>query len=164
MNDFSDVPDLLDRIGDKPRYIPEREELLKYSNWEYFEHNAEFEQLERYLIRTLGVTPMAAPQLTIELHYACVVEAGFQELFAILADHGIHPDGCQLDELTQLIVEFTNATRLWSNNEHTPNEIFELYQRDRMHQIPVQGKAAKIGRNDPCPCGSGKKYKKCCGR
>jgi len=21
----------------------------------------------------------------------------------------------------------------------------------------------KIGRNDPCPCGSGKKYKKCCG-
>ena len=25
-------------------------------------------------------------------------------------------------------------------------------------------KAAKVGRNDPCPCGSGKKYKKCCGR
>ena len=22
----------------------------------------------------------------------------------------------------------------------------------------------KIGRNDPCPCGSGKKYKRCCGR
>ncbi len=25
-------------------------------------------------------------------------------------------------------------------------------------------KGQKIGRNDPCPCGSGKKYKKCCGR
>lgn len=24
-------------------------------------------------------------------------------------------------------------------------------------------RAAKVGRNDPCPCGSGKKYKKCCG-
>ena len=24
--------------------------------------------------------------------------------------------------------------------------------------------APKIGRNDPCPCGSGKKYKKCCGK
>ncbi len=23
---------------------------------------------------------------------------------------------------------------------------------------------AKVGRNEPCPCGSGKKYKKCCGR
>jgi len=29
-------------------------------------------------------------------------------------------------------------------------------------QQVVRG-AAKIGRNDPCPCGSGKKYKKCCG-
>ena len=25
-------------------------------------------------------------------------------------------------------------------------------------------KDKKVGRNDPCPCGSGKKYKKCCGR
>ena len=24
--------------------------------------------------------------------------------------------------------------------------------------------AEKVGRNDPCPCGSGKKYKKCCGK
>ena len=29
---------------------------------------------------------------------------------------------------------------------------------------PVRRKTPKIGRNDPCPCGSGKKYKKCCGR
>ncbi len=28
---------------------------------------------------------------------------------------------------------------------------------------PIQADAAP-GRNDPCPCGSGKKYKKCCGR
>ena len=30
--------------------------------------------------------------------------------------------------------------------------------------ITYQREAPKIGRNDPCPCGSGKKYKKCCGR
>jgi preprotein translocase subunit SecA len=28
---------------------------------------------------------------------------------------------------------------------------------------PVLNAASKVGRNDPCPCGSGKKYKKCCG-
>ena len=28
---------------------------------------------------------------------------------------------------------------------------------------PVARKSVKVGRNDPCPCGSGKKYKKCCG-
>lgn len=29
---------------------------------------------------------------------------------------------------------------------------------------PIVRKNRKVGRNDPCPCGSGKKYKKCCGR
>jgi preprotein translocase subunit SecA len=28
---------------------------------------------------------------------------------------------------------------------------------------PIQREEPKVGRNDPCPCGSGKKYKKCCG-
>ena len=30
--------------------------------------------------------------------------------------------------------------------------------------VPVRHEGPKVGRNDPCPCGSGKKYKKCCGR
>lgn len=34
---------------------------------------------------------------------------------------------------------------------------------DRKSQ-PIRRKGKKVGRNDPCPCGSGKKYKKCCGR
>jgi SEC-C motif-containing protein len=29
---------------------------------------------------------------------------------------------------------------------------------------PTVRETPKVGRNDPCPCGSGKKYKKCCGR
>ncbi|OVE81226.1 preprotein translocase subunit SecA [bacterium K02(2017)] len=34
------------------------------------------------------------------------------------------------------------------------------------HQVqePVVRDQPKIGRNDPCDCGSGKKYKKCCGK
>lgn len=35
---------------------------------------------------------------------------------------------------------------------------------DRAPAVAAAGAgAAKVGRNDPCPCGSGKKYKKCCG-
>jgi preprotein translocase subunit SecA len=30
--------------------------------------------------------------------------------------------------------------------------------------VPAKRDAATVGRNDPCPCGSGKKYKKCCGQ
>jgi len=35
---------------------------------------------------------------------------------------------------------------------------------DSATREPVKRKNAKVGRNDPCPCGSGKKYKQCCGR
>ena len=35
-----------------------------------------------------------------------------------------------------------------------------LYKKEKTSHTVV--KAPKVGRNDPCPCGSGKKYKKCC--
>ena len=38
----------------------------------------------------------------------------------------------------------------------------ELYLEQKKSGTVV--KPPKVGRNDPCPCGSGKKYKKCCGR
>lgn len=37
----------------------------------------------------------------------------------------------------------------------------ELYKTEKSSKTIV--KAPKVGRNDPCPCGSGKKFKKCCG-
>ena len=38
----------------------------------------------------------------------------------------------------------------------------ELYKEQKASHTVVKGN--KVGRNDPCPCGSGKKYKFCCGR
>ena len=34
---------------------------------------------------------------------------------------------------------------------------------DKRSRTVRKTSAQKVGRNDPCPCGSGKKYKKCCG-
>ncbi|WP_312469377.1 SEC-C metal-binding domain-containing protein [Neobacillus sp.] len=39
----------------------------------------------------------------------------------------------------------------------------ESKQENLLQNVPFQ-KENKVGRNDPCPCGSGKKYKKCCGK
>ena len=47
----------------------------------------------------------------------------------------------------------------------------EIFDSETKHKLFLEQKKSgtvvtgkKIGRNDPCPCGSGKKYKKCCGR
>ena len=39
-----------------------------------------------------------------------------------------------------------------------------LSRGEDVSATPVKREKEKVGRNDPCPCGSGKKYKKCCGR
>lgn len=48
------------------------------------------------------------------------------------------------------------------------SELSEKVKMDMLRQLSqIEGKNTtqkKVGRNDPCPCGSGKKYKKCCGK
>ena len=48
------------------------------------------------------------------------------------------------------------------NNIFSEEKRKELYKEQKKSGTVVKG--PKIGRNDPCPCGSGKKYKYCCGR
>ena len=45
-----------------------------------------------------------------------------------------------------------------------PNKPEDISDVERLLNPPEAAKAqVKAGRNEPCPCGSGKKYKKCCG-
>ncbi len=42
--------------------------------------------------------------------------------------------------------------------------IYEFWKARRQPANPARGPAGKkVGRNEPCPCGSGRKYKRCCG-
>ncbi|MCL2396481.1 MAG: SEC-C metal-binding domain-containing protein [Defluviitaleaceae bacterium] len=48
------------------------------------------------------------------------------------------------------------------DNVYTPEERQRMYKEQKASGTVVR-EGAKVGRNDPCPCDSGKKYKKCCG-
>lgn len=71
---------------------------------------------------------------------------------------------------TDGIVEFLAQCDVKGNASHiheTSNFLYEdnrWYYLDAQVQQPVRRENPKIGRNDPCSCGSNKKYKKCCGR
>ncbi|MCI5073949.1 UPF0149 family protein [Oricola sp.] len=60
----------------------------------------------------------------------------------------------EIDELTDLapdlIVHWVDTLNAWRLRQSTTPP-------------PQRGNFGRVGRNDPCPCGSGKKYKKCCG-
>lgn len=51
-----------------------------------------------------------------------------------------------------------------SNFEEEDDFNEDWYDEDWEAQEPFMREEPKVGRNDPCPCGSGKKYKKCCGK
>ena len=67
-----------------------------------------------------------------------------------------------------LYKNMVDAKADWLYNLPQWDEIFteekkkELYEAQKKSGTVVKG--PKIGRNDPCPCGSGKKYKHCCGK
>jgi len=56
----------------------------------------------------------------------------------------------------------------WSTTEEEPiEEVIDLSDRDGVKttshaERPVRRLESKVGRNDPCPCGSGRKFKFCC--
>ncbi|WP_409348212.1 SEC-C metal-binding domain-containing protein [Paenibacillus gyeongsangnamensis] len=45
-----------------------------------------------------------------------------------------------------------------------PSKSVQVMSESHQKKINPAIKIEKVGRNDPCSCGSGQKYKKCCGR
>lgn len=50
---------------------------------------------------------------------------------------------------------------IWNRLYHETIDLLQIAWREKKN---LTAHSIKIGRNDPCPCGSGKKYKNCCGR
>jgi len=82
-----------------------------------------------------------------------------------------------LTEDSEIKAEFDFEKLLWNMHDAKAewlygmdewNNIFDEEKRKQIKKDYNRSKIVinenKIGRNDPCPCGSGKKYKKCCGK
>jgi hypothetical protein len=77
-------------------------------------------------------------------------------------------------KVLDLYIEFVNSIPTWLNKGNAPTELrsrltIPLRQASsgaprKSNVIPFPTARKKTGRNEPCPCGSGKKYKDCCGK
>lgn len=63
-------------------------------------------------------------------------------------------------EYLRLVMNLHNNIPHYSLYGYSPNELLEMQLENS--SVKEERKKSKIGRNDPCPCGSGKKYKNCC--
>ena len=81
--------------------------------------------------------------------------AGLQALIEI-ADGTSSQAKTEIGELTKMAPDLIPT---WVDDLHT----WRLGQARATPAKSSMPSASKIGRNEPCPCGSGRKYKKCCG-
>lgn len=95
--------------------------------------------------------------------FETVNQEEFEDLFyPIMALGGIYDE----EENGEIVLHLTDSelTELESDLPHTLLDIYFYWQAIINKPKTVRRTEAKVGRNDPCPCGSGKKYKACCGK
>jgi SEC-C motif-containing protein len=81
----------------------------------------------------------------------------------------ISAQGGEGDETGTVVFEATYERHGLKNIHHETaqfkkKEGFWFYEDGKIVSKTIVRTGQKLGRNDPCPCGSGKKYKHCCGR
>jgi hypothetical protein len=161
-----EITNLLQEQRGKPRYVPALDEFLLYSDSEYYEETPQLEVLEDYLSDYIDDEDELM-EIIDTIHELCMDEASPTEHLDFLRQCDIEfEDIDSINEILQMIADVHNNTRIWENNGFTPNELVSGPGRAKVLQFPT-GKPVthdKVGRNDPCPCGSGKKYKNCCGK
>jgi len=84
----------------------------------------------------------------------CIKEVQFSEevFHMFIEEYNFDINKKYEKEIVSIVKKYKNDISIWVYNGYTVNEYIEL------------NKKVKIGRNDKCPCGSGKKYKMCCGK
>lgn len=104
-----------------------------------------------------------ADDVVHEMVLASIETGGLHVLFNYAAELGL--EGCSSDpnRLVLLLTNMMNAMPSWENNGWSPQELYEKLTGRKIF-YNKDGSVMKVGADEPCPCGSGRKYRDCCGK
>jgi len=153
-------------------YLPRKKDILYAGSNEEEKLNFVQRKFKKMLIKDFSIPEVEAEDMlwTMKLD----IKNDFSSM-SMLQDFAIDyefENEKQTQKFVKQLNELHNNTRMWILKGHTPEELFEE-ERKHLQPLPKNErdgsvgeqtvvKGEKVGRNDPCPCGSGKKYKKCC--
>lgn len=163
---------------DMPYYLPAKEDLLAYTDFDYIEKTEAHHRFFDYCLEHFFPDdPQRAEEFLLEVHFHCTLKLNAQEILDLFSRYGVKPlDKEKVSEAMRLAMELACQVRRWEDRGHTFLERYGLmrghltprtiitYDEDEDPSDPdrQEKREIKLGRNDPCHCGSGKKYKKCC--
>ncbi|MDD4730238.1 MAG: hypothetical protein PHN55_15985, partial [Dysgonamonadaceae bacterium] len=127
-DNFDHADYLLKHQADKPRYIPEKDEFLKYVIEDYAD-NDHWWNVRRFMWDVFGYSKNTSEGYEGVRSYITYGD-GIRELGSILDSHNLIFDGeKQLQEFINLIMIAKNNTRIWENNGYTPSELHEIISK-----------------------------------
>ena len=166
----------------KPYKILPKMEFLRYADSEYYPVTSARTAMLKYLQRRAASLTLSPEDFCAAIQSIIVIDAPMQEVVNIVQAEGLvfnkHWD---IGEFAALYQNLNNRTHKHSNCGYTPDELFAMSDKGKrlaegtvqigqmsLFELPVEKPkltiVGKPSRNGPCPCGSGRKYKNCCGK
>jgi len=133
-----------------------REQLLEAGQPNFAEWYNEHKELYDYIVKNYGLSDVEGKMLVAAVINGLKDGSTIEQTMEVLNSCFNFEDNKERKEVEDIVVKMQGATRLWALRGYTPVEVGQVKTKTVV-------KGQKVGRNEKCPCGSGKKYKKCCG-
>ena len=144
----------------KDYYIPTYEEVIRYAEQELDIERKSYIEVFEYLKKLTKNKFFDVNEVAYMIYDLCIMDANVEDIVESINLSGVVFDNKkQLKEMLSLIINLSKDSRKWINKGFTTSE---LLKKNSDYTIELNKENKKVGRNEPCPCGSGKKYKKCC--
>ncbi len=165
---YAELGELSELAVDLDYDIPKRKEIDAYNVYGFDSLNYYYRQIVNFIYSKCSITYEKAEQLIKNITLWCMTDGAVTDIFNYIQETEPKITAEQFNFLLGMIGELSYRTRKWNLKGHKPCDVAGV----KPVQMPqVQPKTlepvrvtSRVGRNDPCPCGSGKKYKKCCGK
>ena len=127
----------------------------------YIDATDAYKALAQFFMREHGCDVLRAADIAGEIFIILQNGGNLEEAAEYLEELGFMKEERRAEAVVPLLIAFNNTTHLWPLKGHTPEELMAAAGQGKV--IPFADVCRRrAGRNDPCPCGSGKKYKNCC--
>lgn len=130
--DFKEAKDLLIIQSNKPRYLPSKEEFLKYEDDNYVEPMKPLLDLEKFIIVNKLVEIKKPEDIrydVLEIHDQIILGNRMSDYMKYIRQRGYEfKDEIQVNLFAGLVMNLHNQTRMYDNNGFTPIELRELYE------------------------------------
>lgn len=165
MLEDEEFDNLLEQQMDKDFYIPSAIQIEEMYTYGYEKSSLAYQRLHTFFRKKIGMPPEQAEILCLQVWANSYEGESPTEIMHMLSEDVVFDSEKQIEEFVDLLMKAHNETRLRENRGHKPNELAgSVFSNEIPTIAPAIRSENKVYPNDPCPCGSGKKYKKCCGR